>query len=447
MEISFLTMRLRLARRFSSQSEKKAVGREAKILKNFQEKIMQTLTAGSFLNLENAKNIEALKFTARRLAEMTTAVATAENLNAEALKNLANDLWQKADYVARETERRNLREIFVENFCEGFRELKPEISKAEITNVEVRQNISAASSNDWAVQQLPVTVESVSMPDLPQDDTTEAQEKKDEFLGFVKTEEPFVETPATETNAAATVAMPIVPETTEQEAIKAAPEDEPVADEKVSTENPNEIKSQSTAVAAHIGDAKDNPPLANAVKTGATAPKSADALKEPFEFGKCTVNLNLTLLPSIGDGCGRRVIVSSASHNLPPEIEFLEIEEGEDLTEIVALVSGKLERFKQTLPAKYIEQLRASKTKTAKKQTTVKTQATVAAPTTPETVQTNGAKTNGGQQTQNLSATETEKTKAEITATEEKLTTQPAPVEPLPQSQVAATNNEQPSLF
>ena len=446
MEISFLTMRLRPARRFSSQSEKKAVGREAKILKNFQEKIMQTLTAGSFLNLENAENIEALKFTARRLAEMTTAVATAENLNAEALKNLANDLWQKADYVARETERRNLREIFVENFCEGFRELKPEISKAEITNVEVRQNISAASSNDWAVQQLPVTVESVSMPDLPQDDTTKAQEKKDEFLGFVKTEEPFVETPATETNAAATVAMPIVPETTEQEAIKAAPEDEPVADEKVSTENPNEIRSQSTAVAAPVANAKDNPP-ASAVKSNATAQKSADALKEPFEFGKCTVNLNLTLLPSTGDGRGRRAIVSAASHNLPPEIEFLEIGEGEDLTEIVALVSGKLERFKQTLPAKYIEQLRASKTKTAKKQATVKTQATVAAPTKPETVQTNGAKTNGRQQTQNLSATETEKTKAEITATEEKLTTQPAPVESLPQSQVAATNNVQPSLF
>ena len=199
------------------QSKKKAVGREAKILKDFQEKIMQTLTVGSFLNLENAENVEALKFTARRLAEMTTATATAENLNAEALKNLANDLWQKADYVARETERHSLREIFVENFCQDFRELKPEVSKAEITNVEVQQKISGASNNDWAVQQSPVPVESVSMPDLSKDDTSETQEKKDEFLGFVKTDEPFVESLATETNAAATAAMPIVPETTERE--------------------------------------------------------------------------------------------------------------------------------------------------------------------------------------------------------------------------------------
>ena len=120
-----------------------------KILEDFQEKIMQTLTAGSFLNLENSETVEALKFTARRLAEMTTAVV-AENLNAEALKNLANDLWQKAEYVARETERRRLHEIFVENFCERFRELKPEVSKAEITSLEVQQNISAASNNDSA---------------------------------------------------------------------------------------------------------------------------------------------------------------------------------------------------------------------------------------------------------------------------------------------------------
>ncbi len=49
---------------------------------------MQTLTAGSFLNLENAGSVEALKFTARRLAEHTTTVI-AENLTAEALKN-----WQ-----------------------------------------------------------------------------------------------------------------------------------------------------------------------------------------------------------------------------------------------------------------------------------------------------------------------------------------------------------------
>lgn len=403
---------------------------------------MQTLTAGSFLNLENAESIEALKFTARRLAEMTTAVV-AENWQPASLNNLANDLWQKAEYVARETERRRLQEIFVENFCERFRELKPEVSAAAIPNFETQPEVTLAKDID-SVEQSSVTVESVSTPDAAAKNTTEVEGKKDEFLGFVKTDEPFVETSVAETDAATITAMRSAPENTEQETVKTAPGDEPVAGEKVSTENPSETKPQSTA--APVADAKNNPPPAtSAVKNNATAPKPSDA-KEPFEFGKCTVNLNLTLLPASGDGRGRRAIVSAASHNLPPEIEFLEISEGENLIEIADLMRGKLERFRHTLPAKYIEQLRQSKTKTEKKPTTVKTQATVAAPTKPETVQTNGTKTNGGQQAQNSSATETEQAKPEITATKENSAAQPAPVAVVPQV-VAGANNVQPSLF
>ena len=61
-------------------------------------------------------------------------------------------------------------------------------------------------------------------------------------------------------------------EKTEQETVKAAPEAEPVTGEKVSTENPNEIKPQSTA--APVADAKENtPPAPDAVKNNSTAPK------------------------------------------------------------------------------------------------------------------------------------------------------------------------------
>ncbi len=413
-------------------------------LEGFSGKIMQTLTAGSFLNLENAENIEALKFTARRLAEHTTAVVT-QNLTGEALKNLANDLWQKAEYVARETERRRLHEIFVENFCERFRELKPEVSAA-IPNFETLPEFSAAEDID-STEQSSATIESGSTTNSAADSTTAVEGKKDEFLGFVESGEPFVESPAAETNAATTTAMPTVPETTEQETIEAAPEpeDEPVAGEKVSTDNPSETKPQSTV--EPVANAKDNSlATTSAVKNIATALKSADA-KEPFEFGKCTVNLSLTLLPTTCDGRGRRAIVSAASHNLPPEIEFLEIGEGEDLTEIAALVRGKLARFKQTLPAKYIEQLRQSKTKTAKKPATTKTSIATPAPTKPEIVVANGEKTSGEQQTQNLSGTETKKTEAEITTTKENFAAQPAPVAPILQPQIAAANNVQPSLF
>lgn len=394
---------------------------------------MQTLTAGSFLNLEKTESIEALKFTAKRLAEMTTAVVS-ENLNAEALKKLANDLWQKAEYVARETEQRNLREIFVENFCEAFRELKPEAPAAAIPSFETQPKVSPARDVDS-------TNESASTSLLPKDFTTEVEGKKDEFLGFVNSGEPFAETGATETNTA-TVPMQSATEESEQETIQTASEDEPIVEAKVSTESPNETNPQSTAApAAEVKS--DPPPATSAVKTSVTAVKSADAVKEPFEFGKCTVNLNLTLLPASGDGYGRRAIVSATSHNFPPEIEFLEIGEGENLVEIAALVKDKLERFRQTLPAKYIEQLRASKTKTAKKPATLKPAATTPAPTKPEIKPANIEKTSGEQLSQNLSAPETEK--AEITATKENLAAQPAPVAVVPQ--VAAANSVQPSLF
>lgn len=405
---------------------------------------MQTLTAGSFLNLENPEAVERLEFTAQRLAEMTTAVVK-ENLTAAALKNLANDLWQKAEYVARETERRRLHEIFVENFCERFRELKPEVS-ASIPSFQTQPAASLARDVD-STEQPPATVESVSTPELPAGNTTAVQGKKDEFLGFVKTDEPFVESPATEREAAIP-AVESAPEKTEQELAQTALVDEPIAAEtKVATENPNETNRPQAV--APVADAKSIPQAAttSAIKTSAAAPKTADALKEPFEFGKCTASLNLTLLPASGDGRGRRAIVSAASHNLPPEIEFIEIGDGEDSTEIAALVKDKLERFKQTLPAKYIEQLRASKTKTAKKPATSKLATTVATATKPEIAQANGAKTSGEQQARNLSDAETEKSRTEIAASKENLAAQTAPIVPLPQPQVTAANNVQPSLF
>src|SRR5437868_255485 len=86
---------------------------------------MQTLQAGSFLNLDSDEKVEALKFSARLLAEHSGKVVK-ENLNQQSLESLANNLWQKAEYVTREAERRRLQQIFVENFTERFRELQPD---------------------------------------------------------------------------------------------------------------------------------------------------------------------------------------------------------------------------------------------------------------------------------------------------------------------------------
>lgn len=434
---------------------------------------MQTLTPGSFLKLENQESVEALKFTARRLAEHTASVV-AENLPLAALANLAGNLWEKAEYVARETEQRRLREIFAENFTERFRELKPEISLADAVISEV---LSAAATTEKSIsvatpatapeigangESETMTVENVSLAEAqPETDATEVEGKRDEFLGFVKTDEPFAATPAADAEATmatapveaeqetARTADTIFSETSKTENESAATEEQTnseseqaAAEQKVSAESESAEKSPPAATTAKV-------PAGNEAQVGSANKTSAlkTETKEPFEFGKSTISLNLVLLPSSADGGnGRKAIISFRSHNQPPEIEFLEIKDGEDLNEIAELVRGKLAAFKNGLPAKYIEQLRQSKTNRAKKAApTVRTP--LAVPTKTAANQSNAEKTSSAQTAQSSSGdNKAGESRTEITATKEAATTESAPAAAVPQS-ITAANNVQPSLF
>lgn len=429
---------------------------------------MQTLTAGSFLNFENAANLEALKFTARRLAEHTANVAAAENFNALWLENLANNLWDKAEYVTLDVERRSLREIFLENFRERFRELKPEVTPAQNSAAEILSSASTIG-NSGLIDNAPeiteggksecATDESAFSVSLAVDaDATESQEKRDEFLGFVKTDEPFSATQeVAETGRATTNA----PNDAERETVDAtnatfsetlklenksaagreatnSESDQVDAGREISAESENKEKSPPATATA----AGNNSQPVSANKNGANKTET----KEPFEFGKCTVSLNLVLLPSSAGDNKRKAIVSASSHNLPPEIEFLEISEGENLTEIADLVRDKLARFKNTLPAKYIEQLRASKTKSLKKPAPAKGLTSVAAPAKPDSNQMTVEETSEAQSAQNSSGIETEQSRTEITATKETVSALPTTSAVVSQS-AAAANNVQPSLF
>lgn len=393
---------------------------------------MQTLTPGSFLKLENSDSVEALKFTARRLAEHTANVVK-ENLQPSALAGLASNLWEKAEYVARETEQRRLREIFTENFTERFRELKPEVSLAEALISEVLSAASIVENNSPATANTPapeivekseggMTINENAFSASPRaaTDVTEVEGKRDEFLGFVKTDEPFTTAPAAETESVATTEPEKIQTIDAPAAETSKPEEESAetqeqtksetekitAERKVSAENANAEKSPPAAKApAEIVSQTGNANKSNALQTGA---------KEPFEFGKCTINLNLTLLPSSGERASRKAIVSASSHGSPPEIEFLEIKEGEDLTEIAELVRGKLAKYKNGLPAKYIEQLRQSKTKPAKKSPTVRTP--LAVPTKTTANEPKVEKTIGVQKSEQESIVETAKPETDVPA-------------------------------
>ncbi|MBA3634361.1 MAG: hypothetical protein H0W58_16365 [Acidobacteria bacterium] len=396
---------------------------------------MQILTAGSFLNLENDSGVEALKFTARRLAEHSASVV-AENLNIASLENLANSLWEKAEYLTRETERRRLQEVFTQNFSERFRELKPEVSGAKNSSFETESKVSTINTIG-SVNPLPTPEKTESgesenancaklLPSaVSKEDKTVAQEKSDEFLGFVENDKSLEETTITESEAKMTTtseASALTNAQTAHEPVseKLKPENLSSVDEKSNTENQTGDKSDSEAEKPN--DAKPQTDTTSAKSENITTSVSknnapATNAKESFDFEKCTINLNLTLLPTESGGIKRKAIISAASHDLPPEIDFLEIAEGEDLTSIANLVQEKLKRFQQTLPVKYIEQLRASKTKSARKPSTAKANT---APTKTENDKPSKEKESGEPKGQDEKSVEPEKTQALANAEENK---------------------------
>lgn len=336
---------------------------------------MQTLPKGSFINIESEGHVEALKSTARLLAEHTEKMVK-EEVDAPSLEALTNNLWQKAAYVTRETERRALQQIFAENFIERFRQLRPAATPLEDLVSELLSTETAFTTEHL------VTTASPQENQAPVEVVPTAESaplvspEQDEFLGIVKTDEPG--------EISAELLMAAEREETVTEIAETLPASAPIGEQILPADDNSELLVQTsfsapedaangeTVEKAEVADqpvtakvaAEQSLPSADQPVKSEPAAKTND--QEPFEFGKCTVSLHLRLLPGAGNSGIRKVIISTMSHNLPPEIELLEIAEGENTEQIAGLVKGKLERFRQTLPVKYIEQLRTAKNKTVK---------------------------------------------------------------------------------
>ena len=410
---------------------------------------MQTLTAGSFLNLENDRAVEALKFTARRLAEHSANVV-AENFNAASLENLANNLWEKAEYVARETERQRLKQIFVENFTERFCELKPDVTGTEDSSVEptiltteTTDSIDKSPAPEIIEPGESLTDENALSSATSKETTTVVQRNSDEFLGFVENEESTAQASTAESETKISNASEETAQTAHEtisETLK--PENHQAVDETPGAEN--QIAAQTETSVTKPNDAKPQT-AAKSEPSAMSASKNnqpATSVKEPFDFEKCTINLNLSLLPTESGSSRRKAIISAASHDLPPEIDFLEIAEGEDLKQIADTVLEKLKRFKQTLPVKYIEQLRASKTTSAKKSKTAKANT---APTQTVSIKPNDENESGEQKVQEEKNVETEETQVATRAEENKMNDSSGFVPTA--NQTVAANEIQQSLF
>lgn len=335
---------------------------------------MQILTSGSFVNLDNQEKIDQLVFTAKAIAESATETDGFQS-DEENNKRLALEIWQGADYMTREHERGRVQNIFVGNFLDRLREIVPVVPA---TN-ESSETSEIAATEISAV---------------------ETDESKDEFLGFVTTENeslevgdtdqipvnaeasnsgenlpPNTETAAEfheetaepETNQSAEI---LTPETSAGNSIAETPEIENTQPEIIESV---EAKQEAENVISHASQTvKSKKPAIAAI----SLPE-----KEPYRFDDCTVTAMVQLLPT-GDG-KRRAVLSVRTHDFAPQISVVELEVAAMPEKLAPALFAAFERYKTDLPVKVMDKMKREKT-TGKKQAS-SSKSNVETKTTPAT--------------------------------------------------------------
>lgn len=332
---------------------------------------MQILTSGSFVNLDSQEKIDALVFTAKAIADSATETDGFQS-DEENNKRLALEIWQGADYMTREHERARVQNIFVGNFLDRLREIAPVVAA---TNESLKT----------------VTTEISSI---------ETDESKDEFLGFVTTENESLEVGDTDeipVNVEASNSDEHLPPNTETAAEfheeTAEPETnhsaeiltaEPSAENSIA-ETP-EIETAQPEIVESV-EAKQEPEnkIPNASQTAKNEKPAIAAItlaeKEPYRFDDCTVTAMVQLLPT-GDG-KRRAVVSVRTHDFAPQISVVELEGAATPEKLAPALFAAFERYKTDLPVKVMGKMKREKT-TGKKQAS-SSKSNVETKTTPAT--------------------------------------------------------------
>ena len=339
---------------------------------------MQILNSGSFVNLDNREKIEQLIFTAQQVAH--AAVETEGFVNSdENNRQVALEIWQGAEYVCRDHEEANIKNIFVKNFLDKLRELKGtnETLGASAENAEqkIENGFSAANTDD-------------AIPEF-----VEQSKPSDEFLGFVAqagsagqgseiinvvaarndtSDADFqasqnqigenggfenVSTTNAETFASATTDDTIsIAEDNAFDNSLAAPvlddaanSNTEIVDEPNQFDSPNEIAA-NTAV--------DKSPI-NVL----TLPE-----KEPYQFDKCTVTATIQLLPADSGARTRKAVLSVRTHDFAPQISVVELQNnGGNAEAFVPALNKAFDEYRSNLPVRVMDKLKKEKS-AAKKQ-------------------------------------------------------------------------------
>jgi hypothetical protein len=313
---------------------------------------MEILSSGSFVNLENQGKIEQLAYTAREIANAaveTDGFANEEENN----RRLALEIWQGAEYMTRDHEEAQVKNIFINNFLDRLRELG---GASKMPNAEPENSASAGEENS---------------PD-------ENAASRDEFLGFVGTAEVSEQESAeqgssdgenTLETADGDVAAPVsnvIPNSQDEKVGDNFGEpDDSLTEATLETENakPDEGESQKANQLSESGKAENIQPETNPKQNfGAiTLPE-----KEPYQFDKCTVTATIQLLPT--DAGIRRAVLSVRTHDFAPQISVVELNDGATPAQLLPALESAFERYKTDLPAKVMDKMKREKS-AGKKQT------------------------------------------------------------------------------
>ena len=339
---------------------------------------MQILNGGSFVGLDSAEKIEQLVFTAKQIAQ--TAIETEGFVNIEANnRQIALDIWQGAEYMTREHEEAQIKNIFVKNFLEELRELR----NAEQMSGEVVSNNAAEIETDQSG-------EKIKAPDA-----NSAADERDEFLGFVA--------PTESENVAASPEVTALPVATPDETTRfeddfkaelLAPEttanDE--ATNEVEATATDELESE-TAAADSSGSPENLPSsnqvgleaqtieneVANAVKNPEPRDSPIGAIvlpeKEPYQFDKCTVTATIQMLPVEANAERRKVVLSVRTHDFAPQISIVEIARDAASAEITPALERAFESYRANLPLKVMDKLKREKSNAKRQPAASKTTA------------------------------------------------------------------------
>lgn len=324
---------------------------------------MEILTGGSFVNLDNREKINALVYTARVMAE--TAVETEGFVNeAESSRQVADDIWHGAEYMCREHEAQQIKNVFVNNFLDRLKELKPD--ESAIQPATTTEEIAAVENDDYRLEE------------------AAAQNETDEFLGFVAANaaKPEVQTTGeveTEANGeqvlaesdAKTVASIAADAVTNSESSSKPAQSTPTHEtdaSKLQFDEPNGIVAvEQTDCSINKATAENEQSQIEQISEAALPAAPVVQVetvklpeKEPYQFDKCTVTTTIQFLPVEADN-QRRAVVSVRTHEFAPQIWTGKFPGEAGLDALLPFVNQALQHYQQELPAKVMDKMRKEK--------------------------------------------------------------------------------------